>query len=1090
MNKSKFVWQSWLLSVVVLWLVLVSAPVRGQDSAESSPSGDQTPAATSEAAPQDTASSDTDSAAADDQAAAEGETNVETPVGDSATPATEPAANDAPADAAEPSAAAPADAEPTAAGAGSAATDTPSASAANDSESRGLSSALVAVMVVAIIVVPVLAGNYLSKKWQMPDHGWKISTVLGTALAAIAVCATGEFKLGPDLGGGITLIYELAEGELVSLSEESPENPDEAEESTGRKKVDINKMVAALKQRVDPSGTKEVVIRPYGNAVEIIIPDATDAERQTIKNTITRLGELEFRITVDKQRANEPGVRNIIEAALALPASQKIVRLGQREVAEWVEYKVDLFGPLESEDSWGLVKRQGINGPEALVRIDDGLDVTGQYLTSALKGFGDKGWQVEFAFNSAGAARFEKLTGRNLPTAGSSREHHLGILLDKTLLSAPGIQARISNRGTISGGLTESEVEEVVAVLDAGSLPAALNPDPVSEEQISPTVGALTIQQATSAMLSSMVIVVLFMIFYYRFAGIVAVLALALNIVLVLGVMVMIGAAFTLPGLAGLVLTVGMSVDANVLIFERIREELKRGASLRMAIRNGFGRAFTTIVDANVTTLIVGLVLYAIGTDQIKGFAVTLILGIVMSMYSAIFCSRLVFDVAERRGWLKQLNMSKIIGSPNIDFLGKAQGLVAVSLVLIAIGLYASFSRGAGLFDIDFTGGTSVTLAFDSENPKSFGEVRKALEDSELGSQNLQVVQRGESGLSFTIDSSEQSVEAVQQILEKTFGDQLATYELKVEEVAPAQNDAASTTARLVFGQRGADITATSYEAVNAQLQQALEASGNKGVVPIISNPNYRPGSSQRFNVWDVTLGLDQATTQVVLDDMQKSLNSRPIFPLANKIGSRVAGDLQNTAISALLVSLLGIVGYIWFRFQKLSYGLAAVIALVHDVLIALGLVAISAWVANGAEGLARLLQIDAFQISLPIVAAFLTIIGYSLNDTIVIFDRIREVRGKSPRLSAEMVNNSISQTLSRTLITSLTTLIVVSILFWFGGSGVHGFAFTLLVGIIVGTYSSIFIASPALLWLDRLEAGEPQTVAKKAPSQAELSST
>jgi SecD/SecF fusion protein len=228
----------------------------------------------------------------------------------------------------------------------------------------------------------------------------------------------------------------------------------------------------------------------------------------------------------------------------------------------------------------------------------------------------------------------------------------------------------------------------------------------------------------------------------------------------------------------------------------------------------------------------------------------------------------------------------------------------------------------------------------------------------------------------------------------------------------------------------------------------------------------------------------------VVLDDMQKSLNSRPIFPLANKIGSRVAGDLQNTAISALLVSLLGIVGYIWFRFQKLSYGLAAVIALVHDVLIALGLVAISAWVANGAEGLARLLQIDAFQISLPIVAAFLTIIGYSLNDTIVIFDRIREVRGKSPRLSAEMVNNSISQTLSRTLITSLTTLIVVSILFWFGGSGVHGFAFTLLVGIIVGTYSSIFIASPALLWLDRLEAGEPQTVAKKAPSQAELSST
>jgi SecD/SecF fusion protein len=296
-----------------------------------------------------------------------------------------------------------------------------------------------------------------------------------------------------------------------------------------------------------------------------------------------------------------------------------------------------------------------------------------------------------------------------------------------------------------------------------------------------------------------------------------------------------------------------------------------------------------------------------------------------------------------------------------------------------------------------------------------------------------------------------------------------------VEGVAPFDDDTMSGTfAELHFGSEKDDVTAVSHDMVDTRLVAALKAEEHIGIVPIIENPAHKPGSSQRFNIWDVKLGLPPEQAQAVFDKMRSTVNSQPIFPLANKIGPRVADRMKETAIYAILVSLIGIIGYIWLRFQKVSYGLAAVVAIVHDVLIALGFIAISAYIANGAEGLALLLKIDSFQISLTIVAAFLTIIGYSLNDTIVIFDRIRELRGKSPRLDTEMINTSINQTLSRTLLTSLTTLIVVAILYWAGGPGLHGFAFTLLVGIIAGTYSTVFIACPVLLWLSRFEGAAP----------------
>ena len=264
-------------------------------------------------------------------------------------------------------------------------------------------------------------------------------------------------------------------------------------------------------------------------------------------------------------------------------------------------------------------------------------------------------------------------------------------------------------------------------------------------------------------------------------------------------------------------------------------------------------------------------------------------------------------------------------------------------------------------------------------------------------------------------------------------------------------------------------------------MKLAVKAGTARNVSFTLSNKGYKAegGKSHAYEQWQVKfLGLNKAEANAVLEIIKAELAKRPIFPSINDIGGQVAGDTQQAAIVALFVSLMAIVGYIWLRFNKVMYGLAAVVALVHDVIITLGMIALSYWVAP----YLGILMIDPFKISLPVLAAFLTIIGYSLNDTIVVFDRIREVKGKSPNLTEEMVNTSINQTLSRTLLTSMTTLVVVGILYWWGGQGIHGFAFALLVGVIVGTYSSIFVASPVLLWMSK----SAETPVVKKSSKAE----
>jgi SecD/SecF fusion protein len=929
------------------------------------------------------------------------------------------------------------------------------------------------VILVGLFVLPIMIGNYLAKLWKMPDHGWKISLALGVTAASLLVCIFGQPKYGPDLAGGITLIYELQNASVSKKPDQPQHQGDQAPQvKSGEKEFTMSKLTDSLKRRLDPDGTKEITIREYGPAVEIIIPEVGQDEMEFVKEKITKMGQLEFRITADP---NLPKDKTKIDLAKLLSPYEKDLKQGDDVVARWVPYDVNEFGPVDQPN--GYVKRMAGDTPEVLVLIDP-YNVTGEYLTNASKGIDEHGGPaVHFRFSSAGAQRFEKLTGQNVPNPATPDVYrHLGILLDNTLVNAPVIRSTISDQGQISGGnMTDRDVELNVQVLDAGSLPAALNKEPISQELISPTLGGQTVDQGKRAVTLALVGVVVFMLIYYRFAGVIACIALTLNLVMVLAMMILIKAAFTLPGIAGLALTVGMSVDTNVLIYERIREELENGAALRMAIRNGFERAMTAIIDTHLTTIISGIVLFYVGTDQVKGFAVTLILGLVTNLFTAYFCTRVMFDIAERRGVIKQLKMMHLFKTPNFDFLKYRWLFLIPTWALIAIGLVAVYFRGATLLDIDFTGGSSVTFTLNDKDKMSVGDVRSALMETELKEKNLLIVELGDQSTTYTVDSSEQSVDEVKKVLMNEFGDKLKKYSIQFQDVkAISDGGFNGAEAKIIVnaGQAYQGEEGMSHDALHDQIVASLAQMGRPGVLVTLANPKYRPGSGARYTEWNARLaGLDEATATAGLTKMKETLDATPLFPLANTIGSRVSGNMQSRAFLAVGISILAMIVYLWFRFQKVSYGVAAGVALIHDVLMTVGMIALSDYIVRATPGLAEALQIRSFQINLTIVAALLTIIGFSVNDTIVTFDRLREIKGKSPKLTAKMVNDSVNQTLGRTILTVFTVFIVVLVLYFFGGDGLHSFAFAFLVGVVVGTYSSIYIASPVLLWLSGVSA-------------------
>ena len=934
------------------------------------------------------------------------------------------------------------------------------------------------VLTLAIVLVPTFIAWLVTRQLKASGLWGRLSIVLVALSAGLVVTALGwPPRMGIDLKGGVILVYEI----------DADKQPDGG--------VSMDKLVAAVSRRVNPGGQKEVTVRQYGlNQLEVIVPEVDQAEVEFIKRIVSSAGVLEFRIVANPQ---DPRHKDLIEKAST--SSGSLVSSGDRSVGRWIELDTQKINP--AGDTTLVIRETGDGTPEVLVALDR-FDVTGDFLSRASGGY-DQNLQpcVNFSFNSQGAALFGTLTSQNLPDPANRLLSRLGIVLDGVLLSAPTIRSTISSDGQITGSFKQEDVEFLVGVLNAGSLPAALYSEPISEQKISPQLGADTIRSGAQAMLLATIVVLTFMLIYYRFSGLVADLAVVLNIILVVALMISIKAAFTLAGLAGLVLSVGMAVDANVLIYERMREELDRGASVRMAIRNGFQRAFSTIVDSNLTTLITGIVLFSIGTDQLKGFAVTLILGLSLNLFTAVFCSRVIFDIAEQKRLLKKLSMARLFGKTNYAFVRWVRPAVVVSLLFISVGLVAVWQRGQGIFDIDFTGGTSVQVAFKDDQGLDISSVREAV--SGLPDVAVSSVTVGDvaPNLRYKIDSSERSSEVVEETLRSAFPGRLATYSMGFGEIVSTAGKASgeSKGAEANEGEAGSDAGANerpqSLESLSTAveldfpqkinqvtlqetIEQAFKKAGHEGVAFELISPVMQT-RTKPYRTWSLSTALAPEATRDVLEQVAGQLASTPIYLSANRIGGKVAGNTKVTAVYALLASLVMIVAYVWLRFQNVAFGLAAVVALLHDVLVTIACIALSVFVAPYL-GWAL---VDDFKISLDVVAALLTIVGFSINDTIVIFDRMREIRGKSSTVSEEMVDRAINQTLSRTILTSGTALLAAIILYCLGGQGIHAFAFAILIGIISGTYSTIVIASPIVLWLQgnagNATSGKRQVLAK-----------
>jgi SecD/SecF fusion protein len=755
--------------------------------------------------------------------------------------------------------------------------------------------------------------------------------------------------------------------------------------------------------------------------------------------------------------------------------------------------------------------------------VKDRQDVNGKYLSRVFQTT-DEHLQpaVGFAFNTRGAYRFGTLTREHLPESDDFK-YQLAILLDGVVMSAPVINSEIRDSGIIEGGgqgFKAKEVEHLITILRGGSLPASINPTPLQEEKIGPTLGEDTIAKGIRAIEVSMLVVPIFMLIYYRFAGLIAVIALVLNMVLLIGSMAFIQSTFSLPGLAGLALTIGMAVDANVLVFERMREEKERGAGMAQQIRNGFNRAWVTIFDSHVTLLLSAVVLYAVGTEEVKGFALTMIIGMLWNLFTAVFVSRVLFEFWYQRGRLKSLTMLKMLNNPNYNFTGYRHLCMVVSLVLVALGLGAFVARGGlgsrlglnnTMYNIDFTGGTLVTIRLNEDDPAvknlnesqraSFvreraGEKSGALPDVTVESLKVS----GDTSLTrFNIRTTDARPDDVKKKILNSFGPALERVRMTYtgpQTVPAAAKGAAAGSDRFAGGSRyelkfnttAFNSTQSPAQVVSAEFARVLEAAkidnpaarfdvvpaGSGAAAPEAAGPSGGPTTLElRTN-----LEPDVARAQLAALATSLENNRDLLFERITNFGSTVAGETRTLALIATVASWLIIIGYLWFRFKSLTYGLAAVLAVVHDVLITLGAVAVTYWLAL-VPGMNAVLQIDQFKIDLPMIAAFLTLIGFSVNDTIVIFDRIREIKGKTPYLTEKMVNDALNQTLSRTILTSLTAWLVVVILYFLGGEGLHGFAFALVVGFLSGTYSTIYIATPILIDWIGVQKPEPAKVDK-----------
>jgi len=727
---------------------------------------------------------------------------------------------------------------------------------------------------------------------DLPQRKRTIGLVLSLLLVAFCLQAVlppqKKIHLGLDLRGGTSFLLRLV-----------GQNGEEITPAT------LDQAIEVIRKRVDQFGVSEPVIAAQGHdRILVQIPGLDTKQLAETKEQLQRVAKLEF--------------------ALVHPQSDAV--LAKADAGEGVlppgyvlkEYKDTIEGK-----------------PQTLrLLVKQRPDLTGDRVTSAHPFYDVQGYGVAMKLDSDGAKMFGDLTATHVG-------ERLAIMLDGDVQSAPNIRQPIyGGEAVITGRFTDQEARNLASVLE--------NPlrTPVEIEEtrsVSASLGADSIKSGVGAGLLGLALTLVFVLIYYRLAGLVACLALGINIILLFGAMCMFNFVLTLPGIAGIILTIGMAIDANVLIYERLREEMAAGKSLSASLNSAYNKAFSAIFDSNLTTLITSAILFWQATGPVKGFAITLTLGIVASMFSALLCTRTCFGFMLENFGLKKLRMLNWIPAHKIDFLSKRQMALALSLALIlgSIGFFGW--RGQKNFGVDFTGGDLLVLG--TAKPVAMADVRRALEGGSFGDVTLQ--------------SSKED------------GRELISVQSKVN----------------------------TADAITAKLRETFPEAG-----------------------WSV----QQTDT----------------------VGPRVGRELAGRSLFALALGLLGILVYVTVRFE-FSFALGAIVALLHDVIITVGVFSM----------LGR-------EISLVMVGAVLTIAGYSINDTIVVFDRVREGLMSGRRGSvATIMNDCINETLGRTILTGGTTLLATAALFFLGGPVLSDFALAILIGILVGTYSSIFVASPIVLW-------------------------
>jgi SecD/SecF fusion protein len=757
--------------------------------------------------------------------------------------------------------------------------------------------------------------------WYFATDLGRRKRIIGAVLTLllVALCIgnvyppSKKIHLGLDLQGGTSF--------LVRLVAEPNEKGERREISASM----LEQAVGVIRKRVDQFGVSEPVITTQGSdRILVQIPGLDAAKTNEARQQLQQVAKLDFRLV---HPTSAQLISQIENGSAIIPPGYEIKTSRDVKNGKPVDERL-------------LIKQKP--------------DMVGEHVSGAHAFYDQHGYGVSFKLDSKGADDFGKLTAAHV-------NERLAVTLDGEVQSAPNIQGAIyGGQPVITGRFSQQEAQNLASVLE--------NPlqTPVSIEETrsaSSTLGSDSIKSGIYAGIGGLILVLFFVLIYYRFAGIVAIIGLLVNIVLLFGAMSMFGFVLTLPGIAGIILTIGMAVDANVLIYERLREEMALGKSLRAAIDAAYEKAFTAIFDANATTLITAAILFWKATGSVRGFAITLTIGIIASVFSAMIVTRICFGWALESGLLKRISMLHLISGKNFDFMGKRFLWIGISLAVIAASVAGFVMRGEKNFGIDFKGGDLLML--ESKQPVSEAAVREALKPL--------------------------------------------------------------------------------------------------GIAETVIQKEREPALKKEY----ITIRSPYDTSEKIESHLQKTMPEADFQEhKRDKVGKLVGGELARGSLIAFGLGMLGILIYVTVRFE-FSFALGALVALLHDVIITVGVFAIC-----GRE------------LSLVMVGAILTIAGYSINDTIVVYDRIREGLRSGRKGSIQAIMNaSINETLSRTILTSGVTLLSVSALFFFGGPVLNDFAFAILIGIVVGTYSSIFIASPIVLWWtgkkgqglrSELRAGQP----------------